>query len=78
MVRQFDPAVPSGPLYEYYDAFGNLELQASTVTTTEDYFPPMAGRNYVEYSYATLYLHTSPLGSVGTTTGGASGSAARG
>jgi len=60
--------VPRGPLYQYYDAFGNLAMQANTVTTTEDYFPPVAGRNYVEYSHATLYLHTNPLGSVGTTT----------
>ncbi|HEV2348773.1 MAG TPA: RHS repeat-associated core domain-containing protein [Terriglobia bacterium] len=58
----------AGRFTKYYDAFGNLAMQANTVTTTEDYFPPVAGRNYVEYSAGTVYLHTNPLGSVGTTT----------
>ena len=61
-------SVGSGvPKYEYYDVFGNLAMIGNSQYPLQDFFPPVAGRNYGKYQYAlTYYTHVNAQGSTMT------------
>jgi RHS repeat-associated protein len=56
------------PVFQYYDAFGNLGYHGDTVTWGYAPFPPVAGKVYGKYYGRTLFIHSNALGSTGTTT----------
>jgi RHS repeat-associated protein len=56
------------PVFQYYDAFGNLGYHGDTVTWGYAPFPPVNGKVYGKYYGNTLFIHSNALGSTGTTT----------
>jgi RHS repeat-associated protein len=62
--------VGSTPQYYYYDASGNQAgVRNSAGSWTEEFFPPVAGINYVKYQNgSTYFLHTDMLATTGMAT----------
>jgi RHS repeat-associated protein len=62
-VERSGSGVPSSPLYEVYDAFGNLAFVTNNGTTGESLIA-LEGRNFAKYTPSgTFFLHGDALGS---------------
>ena len=62
-VERSGSGVPSSPLYEVYDAFGNLAFVTNNGTTGESLIG-LGGRNFAKYTPSgTFFLHGDALGS---------------
>jgi RHS repeat-associated protein len=63
-VKRSGTGVTGSPLYETYDAFGNLAMVTSNSTLVEDLIGPVAGRVFAKYTpNGTFFLHADALGS---------------
>jgi RHS repeat-associated protein len=67
-VQASGSGVGSNPVFQYYDAFGNLAYHGDLTTWGYAPFPPVAGKVYGKYYGRTLFIHSNALGSTGTTT----------
>ena len=62
-VERSGSGVPSSPLYEVYDAFGNLAFVTNNGTMGESLIG-LGGRNFAKYTPSgTFFLHADALGS---------------